>query len=100
MRRFLVILKHCDLDRWKITDFCFAKINDFNFLIGRFLKATNLIIGTQGYAYHMISKEEQRSFASWINENLSNKDVLKHLLPLKDDGEDLYAKCADGMLLW
>jgi len=55
--------------------------------------------GKQGYAYHMISKEEQRSFASWINENLGSKNELKHLLPLKDDGEDLYAKCNDGMLL-
>ena len=57
-------------------------------------------LGKQGYAYHMISKEEQRSFASWINENLGSKNELKHLLPLKDDGEDLYAKCNDGMLLW
>jgi len=53
----------------------------------------------RSYAYHMISKEEQRSFASWINENLGNNKQCAHLLPLQDDGEDLYSKCADGILL-
>ena len=48
----------------------------------------------------MISKEEQRSFASWINENLGDNKNLSHLLPLQADGDDLYSKCADGMLLW
>ena len=52
-----------------------------------------------GYSYHMILKEEQRSFSNWINANLSSIKELDHLLPLKDDGSDLYDKITDGILL-
>ena len=53
-----------------------------------------------GYSYHMVFKEEQRSFSNWINANLGGMDDLAHLLPLKDDGADLYQKIGDGILLW
>ncbi len=73
-----------------------------------------------GYSYHMIFKEEQvytamkmsrfelflnisifqRSFSNWINANLGNMSELAHLLPLKDDGADVYEKIGDGIMLW
>ena len=55
--------------------------------------------GEHGYSYHMIFKEEQRSFSNWINANLGGADDLAHLLPLKEDGADLYDKIGDGILL-
>ena len=58
------------------------------------------LLGEHGYSYHMILKEEQRSFSNWINENLSKNKTLKHLLPLTKDGSDLYEKIGDGLLLW
>ena len=48
----------------------------------------------------MIFREEQRSFSNWINSNLGDMAELKHLLPLKTDGDDLYEKIGDGLLLW
>ena len=57
-------------------------------------------VGQHGYAFHVILKEEQRSFSQWINANLGSFPELAHLLPLKDDGGDLYEKIADGILLW
>jgi hypothetical protein len=48
----------------------------------------------------MILREEQRSFSNWINSNLGEMVELKHLLPLKNDGADLYDKIGDGILLW
>ena len=60
----------------------------------------SFIVGEHGYSYHMILREEQRSFSNWINSNLGDMAELKHLLPLKNDGDDLYDKIADGILLW
>jgi len=98
------LLQNNQLSKCEFKEVCkaqFGKRTSRSFTADHKVKDEDFIktAGTQGYAYHMISKEEQRSFASWINENLGSKDVLKHLLPLKDDGEDLYAKCGDGMLL-
>ena len=49
-----------------------------------------------GYGYHSVTKEEQRSIANWINSCfLADQDLDKgmgHILPLKDDGSDLYSK--------
>ena len=61
---------------------------------------TCFTLGERGYSYHMILKEEQRSFSQWINANLSGMEELAHLLPLKDDGADVYDKIGDGILLW
>ncbi len=57
-------------------------------------------IGEHGYSYHMVFKEEQRSFSNWINANLGGMEDLAHLVPLKEDGADLYEKIGDGILLW
>jgi hypothetical protein len=56
--------------------------------------------GEHGYSYHVVMKEEQRSFSNWINSNLGAMQELQHLLPLKNDGADLYEKITDGILLW
>ena len=49
-----------------------------------------------GYGYHVVTKEEQRSIANWINSCfLADKELdkgMEHILPLKDDGSDLYKK--------
>eukprot|EP00096_Caligus_rogercresseyi_P001931 TRINITY_DN1343_c0_g1_i1.p1 TRINITY_DN1343_c0_g1~~TRINITY_DN1343_c0_g1_i1.p1 ORF type:complete len:625 (+),score=143.30 TRINITY_DN1343_c0_g1_i1:96-1970(+) len=52
-----------------------------------------------GYSYHMILKEEQRAFSNWVNVNLGGQEDLKYLMPLREDGEDLYDKMSDGVLL-
>jgi len=55
-----------------------------------------------GYGYHVVTKEEQRSIANWINSCfLADQDLdkgMEHILPLKDDGSDLYSKVDDGIL--
>jgi len=52
-----------------------------------------------GYGYHVVLKEEQEAFSSWINGNMQKLDSVKHLLPLHEGGEDLYHKVDDGVLL-
>jgi len=54
---------------------------------------------TTSYGYSTIMLEEQKSFAHWLNRHLGDIAELSHLLPLADDGDDLYAKIADGILL-
>jgi hypothetical protein len=71
---------------------------DFDILTPK--KITISLPGEHGYSYHMILREEQRSFSNWINSNLGEMVELKHLLPLKNDGADLYDKIGDGILLW
>jgi len=49
---------------------------------------------------HTISKEEQRSFAQWINGHFAEDPDVSHLLPLSSiDGGDMYEKITDGILL-
>lgn len=52
-----------------------------------------------GYGFHTVLQEEQESFSNWINGNLQKLDTVKHLLPLHDEGDDLYEKVDDGTLL-
>ena len=58
------------------------------------------IKGTTSYGFHTIMNEEQMSFARWLNRHLGDIAELSHLLPLADDGDDLYTKIGDGILLW
>ena len=47
----------------------------------------------------MVTKEEQRSIANWINSCfLADQGGLEHIMPLSDDGSDLYSKVGDGIL--
>jgi len=54
---------------------------------------------TCGHGYHTIMEEEQKSFGHWINAHLGKDTDLNHLLPLKDDGSDVYKKIDDGIIL-
>jgi len=54
---------------------------------------------TTSYGFHTIMNEEQMSFARWLNRHLGDITELSHLLPLADDGDDLYTKIGDGILL-
>lgn len=53
-----------------------------------------------GYGYHVVTKEEQRSIANWINSCFLGDQGhgMAHILPLSDDGSDLYSKVGDGIL--
>jgi len=55
--------------------------------------------GGTGYGYHVVFKEEQNSFSDWINGNMEKLESVKHLLPLHQDGDDLYTKVDDGIIL-
>ena len=48
---------------------------------------------------HTIRKEEQAAFADWINRTMHDDKDVKAKLPLHTDGEDLYEKCRDSVLL-
>uniref|UniRef100_A0A0R3RQA7 Ca2+-binding actin-bundling protein n=1 Tax=Elaeophora elaphi TaxID=1147741 RepID=A0A0R3RQA7_9BILA len=48
---------------------------------------------------HTIRVEEEVAFSNWINGNLCNDTDLKILLPVKTDGEDLYQKVQDGLII-
>jgi len=48
---------------------------------------------------HTIEYEEVQGIAGFINHQLKNESSLNHLLPLNDDGMDLFEKIADGILL-
>lgn len=43
--------------------------------------------------------EEQLAFSDWVNSNLRNDPELRHLLPIDAEGNALYDKAKDGILL-
>ena len=53
-----------------------------------------------GENYHTILNDEQHSFSAWINKNMQTLKSVQHLMPLANDGEDLYEKIEDGIILW
>lgn len=48
---------------------------------------------------HSVRVEEQLAFSDWINSNLRQDVDLKHLLPIDSQGQELYDKVKDGILL-
>lgn len=48
---------------------------------------------------HSVRREEQAAFSNWINFKLKDDPDLKHLLPLDENGDDLYEAIKDGILL-
>ena len=56
--------------------------------------------GIDGYSQSTIPKEEQRSFAQWINNQFKNDQDVSHHLPFNSEGSDMYDKLGDGILLW
>ena len=59
-----------------------------------------IFFAEESYGYHVVLKEEQQSFSDWINGHMQKIDSVKHLLPLHDEGDDLYQKVDDGIILW
>lgn len=62
------------------------------------------MIGGTSYASsegttHQVKAGEQKAFAEWINRHLGEDPDCKHLLPLDAEGNNLYEKMADGILL-
>jgi len=55
--------------------------------------------GMSDMGYHTVLEEEQAAFADWINDSLSEDEDVKHKMPLKLDGSDMYEKMDDGILL-
>lgn len=48
---------------------------------------------------HSVRQEEQAAFSNWINIKLANDPDLHHLLPLHENGDNLYEGIKDGILL-
>lgn len=48
---------------------------------------------------HSVRQEEQAAFSNWINIKLKDDQDLKHLLPLDQNGDNLYEAIKDGILL-
>lgn len=48
---------------------------------------------------HSVRQEEQVAFSNWINSKLATDPDLSHLLPLDQNGENLYEAIKDGVLL-
>ena len=48
---------------------------------------------------HSVRQEEQAAFSNWINIKLRDDPDLKHLLPLNENGDNLYEAIKDGILL-
>ncbi|XP_076451114.1 plastin-1-like [Babylonia areolata] len=48
---------------------------------------------------HTVKAGEQKAFAEWINRHLMDDPDCKGLLPLDNDGIELFKKMADGILL-
>lgn len=48
---------------------------------------------------HSVRLEEQLAFSDWVNSNLGHDPDLKHLLPIDAEGNGLYKKIKDGILL-
>lgn len=48
---------------------------------------------------HSVRQEEQAAFSNWINIKLKEDPDLKHLLPLDENGDNLYEAIKDGILL-
>ena len=47
----------------------------------------------------VINHIEQAAFAKWINKSLESDEETKMYLPLNEEGDDLYERCSDGVLL-
>lgn len=48
---------------------------------------------------HSVRQEEQAAFSNWINVKLRDDLDLKHILPLDQNGDNLYEAIKDGILL-
>ena len=49
---------------------------------------------------HSFSEEEKIAFVDWINGALCEDADVKGSLPISTEGDDLFKKLADGIVLW
>jgi len=61
-------------------------------------EGVNLVLGSHGSS-HSYSNEEKEAFADFVNNALADDHDLKGVLPISTDGEQLFEKCKDGILL-
>jgi len=56
--------------------------------------------GSSTMSVHTINQQaEQVAFSEWINGQFTKDPDVKHLLPLKADGSDMYRKMDDGIIV-
>ena len=53
-----------------------------------------------GTSKHTVSNFEQRAYVQWLNELFETDKDVSHLMPIKQEGNDLYEKIGDGIMLW
>ncbi|VDO55233.1 unnamed protein product [Haemonchus placei] len=78
--------KHEETNRWKER-------------IGSVSGAYQIPSDKQENTVHTIRTEEEVAFSNWINSNLSDDPDLKRLLPVIPEGNDLYTKVQDGLII-
>ncbi|EYC08987.1 hypothetical protein Y032_0063g3467 [Ancylostoma ceylanicum] len=78
--------KHQETNRWKER-------------IGSVSGAYQIPSDKQENTVHTIRTEEEVAFSNWINSNLSMDPDLKRLLPVIPEGNDLYTKVQDGLII-
>ncbi|CAJ0604252.1 unnamed protein product [Cylicocyclus nassatus] len=78
--------KHQETNRWKER-------------IGSVSGAYQIPSDKQENTVHTIRTEEEVAFSNWINSNLSHDPDLKRLLPVIPEGNDLYTKVQDGLII-
>jgi hypothetical protein len=61
----------------------------------KIVKVEGAVEGVQ----HSFSEEEKAAFADWINFQLEEDPEVKALLPISEEGNELFAKVKDGILL-
>jgi hypothetical protein len=50
-------------------------------------------------SHHSISTDETEAFANYVSHSLEDDTRVSHLLPLKEDGSDLFSACGDGIIV-
>lgn len=83
------------IDKTVFIEICTDIFNDPN--SQKYIEEDIIVETKQGK--HTVSVEEQRSFARWISGIFAKDSDLSHLLPLRADGGDMYAKMGDGLIL-
>jgi len=68
-------------------------------VVRRSRKASIAKEGSGGTSKHTVSNFEQRAYVQWLNELFETDKDVSHLLPIKQEGNDLYEKIGDGIML-
>lgn len=49
---------------------------------------------------HSFAEEEKLAFVDWINFQLENDTDLSKILPIPEEGTELFSAVKDGLILW